>query len=236
MIFNKQNNMTPAKARLKLAVHAGETENFAGGYRYALKYGFCNLEDMIQKFDEIFICLKLLNETGRLAQIDRELLTQLSELLWGSVSYINSQKIHSRVVGIFAEVLSETLFFLLMPLIITKQIMTTYCPRQQKTSFRNREYPEKRKRRPIIMISCSMQARPYAETAGFQGLCHTAQGRRSSQPIRKRGRPLCRAAPLFIVYNPYSCFHDLYACAYSACPSPAPRAAVNRAVSSSAGA
>ena len=68
MIFNKQNNMTPAKARLKLAVHAGETENFAGGYRYALKYGFCNLEDMIQKFDEIFICLKLLNETGRLAQ------------------------------------------------------------------------------------------------------------------------------------------------------------------------
>ena len=83
MIFNKQNNMTPAKARLKLAVHAGETENFAGGYRYALKYGFCNLEDMIQKFDEIFICLKLLNETGRLAQIDRELLTQLSELLWG---------------------------------------------------------------------------------------------------------------------------------------------------------
>ena len=69
MIFNKQNNMTPAKARLKLAVHAGETENFAGGYRYALKYGFCNLEDMIQKFDEIFICLKLLNETGRLAQI-----------------------------------------------------------------------------------------------------------------------------------------------------------------------
>ena len=113
MIFNKQNNMTPAKARLKLAVHAGETENFAGGYRYALKYGFCNLEDMIQKFDEIFICLKLLNETGRLAQIDRELLTQLSELLWGSVSYINSQKIHSRVVGIFAEVLSETLFCLL---------------------------------------------------------------------------------------------------------------------------
>ena len=77
MIFNKQNNMTPAKARLKLAVHAGETE------------------------------------TGRLAQIDRELLTQLSELLWGSVSYINSQKIHSRVVGIFAEVLSETLFCLL---------------------------------------------------------------------------------------------------------------------------
>ena len=108
MIFNKQNNMTPAKARLKLAVHAGETENFAGGYRYALKYGFCNLEDMIQKFDEIFICLKLLNETGRLAQIDRELLTQLSELLWGSVSYINSQKIHSRVVGIFAEAVSYT--------------------------------------------------------------------------------------------------------------------------------
>ena len=53
MIFNKQNNMTPAKARLKLAVHAGETESFAGGYRYGLKYGFCNLEDMVQKFDEI---------------------------------------------------------------------------------------------------------------------------------------------------------------------------------------
>ena len=223
MIFNKPNNMTPAKARLKLAVHAGETENFAGGYRYALKYGFCNLEDMIQKFDEIFICLKLLNETGRL---QAACLAKGMERRPVTMIFSSPQN----------RALETAQAILLMPLIITKQIMTTYCPRQQKTSFRNREYPEKRKRRPIIMISCSMQARPYAETAGFQGLCHTAQGRRSSQPIRKRGRPLCRAAPLFIVYNPYSCFHDLYACAYSACPSPAPRAAVNRAVSSSAGA
>lgn len=40
--------MTTEEARLKISIHAGKTENFLNGYRYALKYGFRDLEDMQQ--------------------------------------------------------------------------------------------------------------------------------------------------------------------------------------------
>ena len=40
--------MTTKEAREKISMHAGKTENFSNGYRYALKYGFQNLEDMRQ--------------------------------------------------------------------------------------------------------------------------------------------------------------------------------------------
>lgn len=105
--------MTTVEARLKISMHAGKTENFFDGYRYALRYGIQNLEDIQQKYDEIFMCLKVLYETSCFVNIDKELLSELNEILWGSILYVNSQASNYRVVGVFAEVLSETLFYLL---------------------------------------------------------------------------------------------------------------------------
>lgn len=105
--------MTTEEARLKISIHAGRIENDSEGYRYALRNGFCDLEEIQQKFDEIFICLKILKEDSYFVYIDKELLADLNEILWGSILYINSQAVNYRVVGVFTEVLSETLFYLL---------------------------------------------------------------------------------------------------------------------------
>lgn len=105
--------MTTAEARLKISVHAGKTENFYDGYRYALRYGFHNFRDIQQKYDEIFECLKVLYESSCFVNIDKELLSELNEILWGSILYINSQAVNYQAVGVFTEVLSETLFYLL---------------------------------------------------------------------------------------------------------------------------
>lgn len=105
--------MTTTEARLKISMHAGRTENFSDGCRYALKYGFQNLSDIQQKYDEIFICLKVLYENSCFVNIDKEILSELNEILWGSILYINSQEAGYRVVGVFAEVLLETMFYLL---------------------------------------------------------------------------------------------------------------------------
>lgn len=104
--------MTAEEARLKISVHAGKTENFSNGYRYALKYGFHNAEDMHHKFEEIFTCLKILKEASYFGQFDKELFGELSEILWGSILYINSQAPNYRIIGVHAEVLSETLLYL----------------------------------------------------------------------------------------------------------------------------
>ncbi len=105
--------MTTEEARVKIAIHAGKTENFSEGYRYALRCGFCDVKDIQQKFDEIFICLKVLKEGACFDCADTELLAELNEILWGSILYINSQGDNYHVIGVFAEVLSETLFYLL---------------------------------------------------------------------------------------------------------------------------
>lgn len=105
--------MTTGEARLKISIHAGKTENFLDGYRYALKYGFRDLEDMQQMFDEIFFCLKILKEASYFVHIDKELLAELNQIVWGSILYVNRQAINYRIVGVFAEVLSETLCYLL---------------------------------------------------------------------------------------------------------------------------
>ncbi len=105
--------MTTTEARLKISMHAGTTENFSNGYRYALKYGFSDLENIQHQFDEIFICLKILKEDSCSLSLNKELLADLNEILWGSILYINCQNANYRIVGVFAEVLSETLLYLL---------------------------------------------------------------------------------------------------------------------------
>ncbi len=105
--------MTKQEARIKISVHSGKTENFSDGYRYALRYGFSDTQEIQQKFDELLICLKVLKEDSSFVGMDRDLLFNLNEILWGSILYINSQKTDYRIVGVFAEVLSETLFSIL---------------------------------------------------------------------------------------------------------------------------
>lgn len=100
--------MTSEEAKEKIAIHSGSAEGFAAGYVYALRYGFCdNLEDIQQKFDEIFMCLKVLKESS--CFLDKELIRDLSQILWQSILYVNKQLSYYRVIGVFAEVLSETL-------------------------------------------------------------------------------------------------------------------------------
>ena len=65
--------MTKAETRLKIAVHAGRNDNFSEGYIYDLRYGFKNLPELQQKFDEIFVCLKELKETFCSPEIERVL-------------------------------------------------------------------------------------------------------------------------------------------------------------------
>ena len=105
--------MTLEEAREKISLHAGRTENFFDGYRYSLRSGFHDLESVQQKFDEIFTCLKMLEKASCFASIEKELLVELHEILWGSILYVNSQAFCYRAVGVFAEVLSETLYNLL---------------------------------------------------------------------------------------------------------------------------
>ena len=71
------------------------------------------MESIQQKFDEIFICLKMLEKSSCFASIEKELFVELHEILWGSILYVNSQAFCYRAVGVFAEVLSETLYYLL---------------------------------------------------------------------------------------------------------------------------
>ena len=105
--------MTTTEARRKLSMHAGRTDDFSNGYRYALKYGFPDLERIQQQFDEIFICLKSLKKDSDGFLLEKELLSDLNEILWGSILYLNRQEAHYRIIGVFAEVLSETLSYLL---------------------------------------------------------------------------------------------------------------------------
>ena len=103
------NTMTKEEARVRLAMHAGKGETFTQGYRYAVKYGFPSLSSLKEQFDELFLCLKeLLKEPYGAEQ--KELFADLSEIILGSILYINRQGKQYRVVGVFAEVLAETMY------------------------------------------------------------------------------------------------------------------------------
>lgn len=102
--------MTAEEARAGIAIHAGNAEGFTDGYVYALRYGFRNnLEDVQQKFDDIFKCLKVLKKSSCFLYLDKELIRDLSQILWQSILYMRKQLSYYRVIGVFAEVLSETL-------------------------------------------------------------------------------------------------------------------------------
>lgn len=105
--------MTKAEARLRLAIHAGRSNDFSEGYRYALRYGFNHVLELQQKFDDIFLCLKELKECFYLPKVERELLADVNEILYGSILYCHHKGSHYGAVQIFAEVLSETLVQLL---------------------------------------------------------------------------------------------------------------------------
>lgn len=101
--------MTQEEAKKRLAMHAGKGEAFTQGYRYAVKYGFPSLSSLKEQFDELFLCLKALAKEPYWAE-QKELFADLSEIMLGSILYINRQGKQYRVVGVFAEVLAETMW------------------------------------------------------------------------------------------------------------------------------
>ena len=105
--------MEKTEARLKIAVHAGKTENFIEGYSYVLRYGVKSPIELQQKFDEIFECLKELKEVFDAPEVEREFLADLNQILLSSIIYINNEKSAYGIVNVFAEVLAETILYLL---------------------------------------------------------------------------------------------------------------------------
>lgn len=70
--------MTAEEARARIAIHAVNAEGFTDGYVYTLRYGFRNnLEDVQQKFDNIFMCLKVLKKSS--CFLDKELIRDLND-------------------------------------------------------------------------------------------------------------------------------------------------------------
>ena len=67
------------------------------------------MEEIQQKFDDILISLKVLKKGSCSLCLDKELMRDLSQILWISILYMNKQSPHFRVIGVFAEILSETL-------------------------------------------------------------------------------------------------------------------------------
>ncbi len=105
--------MTTEQARAMISMHAGTTENFFDGYCYALRYGFPDLQSIQQRFDEMMFCLQTLYKTAYPIHTDRALLSELQEMVYSSILYCNRQCSDARIVGVFAEVLSETLLCIL---------------------------------------------------------------------------------------------------------------------------
>lgn len=81
--------MTNPEARLRIAVHAGRSNDFSEGYRYALRHGSNNVLELQQKFDDIFLCLKQLKDLFYFPEVERELLADVNEIMYGSILYCN---------------------------------------------------------------------------------------------------------------------------------------------------
>lgn len=107
--------MTKAEAMARIGTHAGRTGNFEQGYVYALRYGFKNLEEQQQKLDEIFACLRILQEEFYQPEIDRQLAADVWAIQYQSILYLNQEHAaeQKRLVQIGAEVLAETMLYLL---------------------------------------------------------------------------------------------------------------------------
>ncbi|HIY21736.1 MAG TPA: hypothetical protein H9841_07550 [Candidatus Flavonifractor merdigallinarum] len=136
---NSGDTMTAEEARQNLAMHAGRTEHFSHGYCYALRFGFRHLEEIQSKFDDIFFSLQILNNASYFVHPDSDLLVDLSEILYGSILYVNRQMKYERAIRVFAEVLSETFLSLFgqepHPFVAFEHYRENYDDQLQETSF-----------------------------------------------------------------------------------------------------
>lgn len=105
--------MTKEEAKLRIAMHAGRTEGFTEGYRYAMKFGFKNVAELQSQFDDLLMCMKELEECFYSSEIQRELLADIHEILFGSILYVNNKERDYVVVQVLTEVLAETMTYLL---------------------------------------------------------------------------------------------------------------------------
>ena len=106
--------MTKEEAKNLLAIHAGRTEEcFDQGYCFKLRYGLKSEDEIEKLFDEIMACLKCLKDLFYNEEIARQMMADLQSILAQSILYINLNKGHVERVGIYTEVLAETLVYLL---------------------------------------------------------------------------------------------------------------------------
>ena len=61
------------------------------------------MEEIQQKFDDILISLKVLKKGSCSLCLDKELMRDLSQILWISILYMNKQSPHFRVIGVFGD-------------------------------------------------------------------------------------------------------------------------------------
>lgn len=106
--------MTKDEARSLLKVHAGSNEAcFDQGYCFKLRYGIKSEEEIEKLFDEIFACLKCLKDSFYKENISRDLLADIQSIQAQSILYIHQKETYGERIGIYTEVLSETLVYLL---------------------------------------------------------------------------------------------------------------------------
>lgn len=106
--------MTIEEAKNLLAIHAGRIEEcFDQGYCFKLRYGMKSEDEIEKLFDEIMACLKCLKDLFYNDKIARQMMADLQSILAQSILYINLNKGHVERVGIYTEVLAETLVYLL---------------------------------------------------------------------------------------------------------------------------
>lgn len=106
--------MTKDEARRLLKVHAGSNEAcFDQGYCFKLRYGIKSEEEIEKLFDEIFACLKCLKDLFYKENISRDLLADIQSIQAQSILYIHQKETYGERIGIYTEVLSETLVYLL---------------------------------------------------------------------------------------------------------------------------
>lgn len=106
--------MTKEEAKNLLAINAGRNEEcFDQGYCFKLRYGMKSEDEIEKLFDEIMACLKCLKDLFYNDEIARQMMADLQSILAQSILYINLNKGYVERVGIYTEVLTETLVYLL---------------------------------------------------------------------------------------------------------------------------
>ena len=118
--------MTKDEARSLLKVHAGNNEAcFDQGYCFKLRYGIKSeeeIEKLFDKFSELLHkedyakakeVLENLKDLFYKENISRDLLADIQSIQAQSILYIHQKETYGERIGIYTEVLSETLVYLL---------------------------------------------------------------------------------------------------------------------------